>query len=211
MKKSSAAALRRNKVFVLSAAVILTALILFTGCHKKVSTRPEEAPPQPVTSQPVTPQPVTLQPEPVQQPKAPEKISEKKVESVVSSDITPAYAEGKEGMFADILFEYDKYDVKESYKSELQAVAAWMTKNSSTKVSVEGDCDERGTNEYNLALGDRRAKAVKDYLVSLGVLSSRIETISYGEEKPVCTEQSEECWAKNRRAHLVILTKAVKQ
>ena len=205
MKKSTTEASGRIKIFVLAAAVILTALI-FTGCHKKVSTRHEEAPPQPVTQQPVTPQP-----EPVQQPKAPEKISEKKVESVTSSDITPAYAEGKEGMFADILFEFDKYDVKESYKSELQAVAAWMTKNSSAKVSVEGNCDERGTNEYNLALGDRRAKAVKDYLVSLGVLSSRIETISYGEEKPVCTEQSEECWAKNRRAHLVILTKAVKQ
>ena len=129
----------------------------------------------------------------------------------MSSDIAPAYAEGKEGMFADIMFEYDKYDVKESYKSELQAVSAWMTKNSSAKVSVEGHCDDRGTNEYNLALGDRRAKAVKDYLVSLGVLSSRIETISYGEEKPVCTEQSEECWAKNRRAHFVILTKAGKQ
>lgn len=201
MKKSTAEALRSNKGFVLSAAIILTALILFTGCHKKVSTRPAEAPPQPVTQQP----------EAVQQPKAPEKISEKKAESVMSSDITSEYAEGKEGMFADIMFEYDKYDVKESYKSELQAVAAWMTKNSSAKVSVEGNCDERGTNEYNLALGDRRAKAVKDYLVSLGVLSSRIETISYGEEKPLCTEQSEECWAKNRRAHLVILTKAGKQ
>jgi peptidoglycan-associated lipoprotein len=201
MKKSIVKASRRNKVIVLSAAVMLAVLILFTGCHKKVSARPEEAPAQPVTQQPET----------VQQPKAPEKISEKKVESVTSSDIAPAYAEGKEGMFADIMFEYDKYDVKESYKSELQAFAAWMTKNSSATVSVEGNCDERGTNEYNLALGDRRAKAVKDYLVSLGVASSRIETISYGEEKPVCTEQSEECWAKNRRAHFVILTKAGKQ
>jgi peptidoglycan-associated lipoprotein len=200
MKKSLVVASKRNRVFVSSAAVILTALILFTGCQKKASTRPEA--PLPPT--------VTQQPEPAKQPEAPEKISEKKVESVISSDITPGYAEGKEGMFADIMFDYDKYDVKESNKSELQAVAAWMTKNSSAKVSVEGNCDDRGTNEYNLALGDRRAKAVKDYLVSLGVLSSRIETISYGEEKPVCTEQSEECWAKNRRAHFVILTKAGK-
>ena len=201
MKKSIAKASGRNKVFVLSAAVILAALILVTGCHKKVSTKPEAAPPQTVTQQP----------ESGQQPKASEKISEKKVESVTSSDIASEYAEGKEGMFADIMFEYDKYDVKESYKSELQAVSQWMTKNGSAKLSIEGHCDERGTNEYNLALGDRRAKAVKDYLVSLGVMSSRIETISYGEEKPVCTEQSEECWAKNRRAHFVILTKAGKQ
>ena len=201
MKKSTAETLRRNKVFVLSAAVILTALILLTGCHKKTSVRPEEAPAPPVAQQP----------EPAQQPKVPEKITEKKAESVISSDLAQEYAEGKEGMFADIMFEYDKYDVKESYKSELQAVSQWMTKNGSAKLSIEGHCDERGTNEYNLALGDRRAKAVKDYLVSLGVMSSRIETISYGEEKPVCTEQSEECWAKNRRAHFVILTKAVKQ
>jgi peptidoglycan-associated lipoprotein len=198
MKKSTA--LRRVKFFVLSAAVIVAALILFTGCRKKVSTRPEAPLPPAVTQQPESPQ----------QPKTPEKISEKKVESVMSSDIAPAYAEGKEGMFADILFDYDKYDVMESYKSELQAVAAWMTKNSSATVSIEGSCDDRGTNEYNLALGDRRAKAVKEYLVSLGVLSSRIETISYGEEKPACTEQSEECWAKNRRAHFVVLTKAGK-
>ena len=120
------------------------------------------------------------------------------------------YAEGKEGMFEDVLFDYDKYDVKESYKAEMQSVAAWMTKNSSATLSVEGHCDDRGTNEYNLALGDRRAKSVKDFLVSLGVPSSRIETISYGEEKPLCTEQSEECWAKNRRAHFVILMKAGK-
>src|SRR5574340_15761 len=200
MQKGITAA-KRNKVFVLSAAVMLAALILFTGCQKKVSTRPEEA----------TPPPVKQQPETTQQPKTTEKISEKKVESVTSSDIASEYAEGKEGMFADIMFDYDKYDVKASYKSELQAVGEWMTKNSSAKVSVEGHCDERGTNEYNLALGDRRAKAVRDYLVSLGVSSSRIESISYGEEKPVCTEQSEECWAKNRRAHFVILTKAGKQ
>ena len=199
MKKSIAKASRRNNFFVLSAAVILAALILFTGCQKK-ATRPVEAPPQPVKEQP----------EAAQQPKTPEKISEKKVESVTSSDIASEYAAGKEGMFADIMFDYDKYDVKDSYKSELQAVAEWMTKNNSAKLSVEGNCDDRGTNEYNLALGDRRAKAVRDYLVSLGVASSRIETISYGEEKQVCTDQSEECWAKNRRAHFVILIKAGK-
>jgi peptidoglycan-associated lipoprotein len=116
--------------------------------------------------------------------------------------------EGKEGMFKDIHFDYDKYNVKDEYKPELKSVASWITKNSGTKLSVEGHCDERGTNEYNLALGDRRAKAVKDYLVSLGVPSSKVETISYGEEKPLCTEQTEECWAKNRRAHFVVLGKA---
>jgi len=82
--------------------------------------------------------------------------------------------------------------------------------NPDAKILVEGHTDERGTNEYNLALGDRRANAVKDYLVSLGVSSSRIETISYGEEKPLCMGSDEECWQKNRRAHFVVMNKAGK-
>ncbi|MBI5641545.1 MAG: peptidoglycan-associated lipoprotein Pal [Nitrospirae bacterium] len=118
--------------------------------------------------------------------------------------------EEKEGLFRDIQFDYDKYDVKDSYKSGLKAISAWLIKNPDAKLSIEGHCDERGTNEYNLALGDRRAKAVKDFLVSLGVPSSRIDTLSYGEEKPLCTEQTEDCWAKNRRAHFVTLSKAGK-
>ncbi len=118
--------------------------------------------------------------------------------------------EEKEGLFKDILFEFDKYDVKSDYKSELKSIAEWMAKNSGAKLSIEGHCDDRGTNEYNLALGDRRAKAVKDYLVSLGVPAAKLQTISYGEEKPLCTEQTEDCWAKNRRAHFVVLGKAGK-
>ena len=146
--------------------------------------------------------------------KTPEKVTDQKIasgkEAVESMDKTSGAMEGKEGMFKDINFDFDKYDVKDSFKPELKAIASWMTKNTSAKLSVEGHCDDRGTNEYNLALGDRRAKAVKDYLVSLGVSSPKIETISYGEEKPLCSEQTEECWAKNRRAHFVVLGKAGK-
>jgi peptidoglycan-associated lipoprotein len=85
-----------------------------------------------------------------------------------------------------------------------------VLKNSAVKVLVEGHCDDRGTNEYNLALADRRAKAVRDYLVALGTAPERVEMVSYGEEKPSCKEQTEECWAKNRRAHFVILREAGK-
>ena len=201
MKKSMAKALRMNKVFMMvAAAVILALFMLLTGCQKK-AVKPEA--PSPAAEK---------QPEAIAKPKekAPEKITEQKVEAVASKDVAAPYAEGKEGMFADILFDYDKYDVKDSYKAEMMKVSAHMTKDSSATLSIEGHCDERGTNEYNLALGDRRAKAVKDYLVSLGVPSSRIETISYGEEKPACSEQSEDCWAKNRRAHFVLLKKAGK-
>ena len=143
-----------------------------------------------------------------------EKVTEKKIDSKVESvdvkDKDAQYAESKESMFADILFDYDRYDVADTYKSVLQSVSAWMSKNTTARLSIEGHCDERGTNEYNLALGDRRAKAVKDYLVSLGVASGRIDVISYGEERPICTEQTDVCWAKNRRAHFVILTKVGK-
>jgi len=131
-----------------------------------------------------------------------------KVDSVDSSDASSR--KEIEGIFKDVYFDYDKYEVKETFQPVLKSIATWMTKNSGAKLSIEGHCDERGTNEYNLALGDRRAKAVRDALVSLGVASSQIETISYGEEKPACKEQTEDCWARNRRAHFVVLTKAGK-
>ncbi|MBI5101644.1 MAG: peptidoglycan-associated lipoprotein Pal [Nitrospirae bacterium] len=135
-----------------------------------------------------------------------------KVESVDSKDGSSSKSgEEKEGMFKDVLFDYDKYDVKESFQPVIKSIAAWMTKNSSARLSIEGHCDDRGTNEYNLALGDRRAKSVRDSLVAVGVSSSRLDIISYGEEKPLCREETEDCWAKNRRAHFVVLvTKAGK-
>ncbi len=201
MKRIVAEAVKRSRVLsVLALTIIAVSFMLVAGCQQKAATRPEK------TSPPAAKE----QPESAQQQKGPEKITEQKGGTVTSEDMPPGYAEGKEGMFEDVLFDFDKYDVKESYKAEMQSVAAWMTKNSSATLSIEGHCDDRGTNEYNLALGDRRAKSVKDFLISLGVPSSRIETISYGEEKPLCTEQTEECWAKNRRAHFVILTKAGK-
>jgi peptidoglycan-associated lipoprotein len=114
------------------------------------------------------------------------------------------------GMFDDIYFDYDKYDIRPDAQAALQAIANWLLKNPSAKILIEGHCDERGTNEYNLALADRRAKAARDYLVALGTAPNRIEMVSYGEEKPICTEQTEECWAKNRRGHFVILREAGK-
>ena len=201
MKKTMTKAAKTEAIFtVLTLTVILVSFVLVTGCQKKAATRPEATVPPSAKEQPAS----------EQKQKGPEKITEQKVEAIASKDMAASSVEGKEGMFEDILFDYDRYDVKEGYRAELKAVSAWMTKNSSASISIEGHCDDRGTNEYNLALGDRRAKSVKDYLVSLGVPSSRMETISYGEEKPLCTEQSEECWAKNRRAHFVILMKAGK-
>lgn len=114
-----------------------------------------------------------------------------------------AMDEEKSRVFQDIHFDYDKYEIREDAKPALKSLANYLIKNNLEKIVIEGNCDERGTNEYNLALGDRRAKATMGYLVAAGIASSRIETISYGEEKPLCKEQTEECWAKNRRSHFI--------
>jgi peptidoglycan-associated lipoprotein len=182
-------------LYLLAIMMIIAAL----GCQKRISTQPD------ATRQ--GQQPAVTEP---QKEKVSEQKIDSKVESVGSKDLDAQYTESKAGMFDDVLFEYDRYDVKETYKSVLQSLSAWMIKNDGARLSIEGHCDDRGTGEYNLALGDRRAKAVKDYLITLGVPSSRIDIISYGEEKPACREQTEACWAKNRRAHFVILTKAGK-
>ena len=101
---------------------------------------------------------------------------------------------------ADIHFDFDRYDIRPGDATILDASAAWLRANAGTLVLIEGHCDERGTDAYNLALGDRRAKAAMDYLVSRGIQADRITTLSYGKERPVCREHTEACWAKNRRA-----------
>lgn len=103
-----------------------------------------------------------------------------------------------------VFFDFDKYDLKADAQATLQRQAAWLKQYASNAVTVEGHCDERGTREYNLALGDRRANAVRDYLVSQGIDGNRVKTISYGEERPECAESTEECWAKNRRGVTVV-------
>jgi len=104
----------------------------------------------------------------------------------------------------DIHFAFDSYDITNDSKTTLKKVSESLSNSKKLKVIIEGHCDERGTNEYNLALGDKRANAAKEYLKTLGISSGMIETISYGEEKSACSESSEECWAKNRRDHFVL-------
>jgi peptidoglycan-associated lipoprotein len=104
----------------------------------------------------------------------------------------------------DIHFDFDKYEIRRSDAAILDANAQWLKTNPQYLLLVEGHADERGTNEYNLALGERRATATTNYLVSRGVRSSRVSIVSYGEDRPACREHTEECWAKNRRAHFLI-------
>ncbi len=102
-----------------------------------------------------------------------------------------------------IHFDFDRYNIKPEYGTVLKANAGWLQAHPSTNLIIEGHCDDRGTQEYNLALGDRRARSAKAYLVNLGISPSRISTISYGEERPLCTQQTESCWWQNRRDEFV--------
>src|SRR5579885_1336266 len=113
----------------------------------------------------------------------------------------------EDGILKDVHFAFDKYDLDSEARAILDRNADWLRQNSRAKIELEGHCDDRGTIEYNLALGAKRAKAVKDYLVGLGIAAERISTISYGEELPLCREETESCWARNRRVHAVILGK----
>ena len=110
-------------------------------------------------------------------------------------------------LLKDIRFDYDKYDIRREDEGILKENAAFLKKNPKMKIQIEGHCDERGTVEYNLALGERRANSTKRYFVSLGITSDRISTISYGKERPLDPGHNEEAWAKNRRAHIVVLSK----
>jgi len=103
----------------------------------------------------------------------------------------------------DAFFDYDKADIRADARDALAQTAQFLRQNAQVHVTIEGHCDERGSTEYNLALGDRRAQAVKDYLVSQGIGADRMQTVSYGKERPVCTDKNEECYQKNRRGHFV--------
>jgi len=104
-------------------------------------------------------------------------------------------------MVNDINFDFDKYNIRPGDAEILKKNSEWFKTNPGKKVKIEGNCDERGTVEYNLVLGQKRADSTKNYLAGLGVDGSLLETVSYGKERPLCTEHNEDCWARNRRAH----------
>ncbi len=153
-------------------AAVVSALLV-AGCASKKEVPPPEAPP----------------PAPMAAP-APAPVS----------SIVPGSAEDLRVNVGDTVhFDYDQYSLTDEDKGTLQRQSSWLQKYPAVRVTIEGHADERGTREYNLALGARRANAVKEYLASLGVSSSRLETVSYGKERPVCTQSDEGCYAQNRR------------
>jgi peptidoglycan-associated lipoprotein len=157
---------------------------LLSGCGCFYQAVKGEAPPPP------TPEAKVEAPPPA--PPATEAQPEAKVEAPPPAPVV---------MLNDIHFDFDKYNIRPQDAEILKADYGWFNQNPGRKVSIEGNCDERGTVEYNLALGQRRADSTKSYLMNLGADGSLLETISYGKERPLCREHNEECWAQNRRAH----------
>ncbi len=139
-------------------------------------------------------------------PPSPEKIDVTRINKSLPELRIDATQETEESVFLnDVYFEFDSYDLSNRAIQTLEENYSWLKKNSNIKILVEGHCDERGTIEYNLALGQRRAATVKKHLYALGIDAERIYTISYGEEKPVDKGHNEIAWGKNRRAHIVIV------
>jgi peptidoglycan-associated lipoprotein len=170
------------------------------ACHKKVPPPAPQPPPPPAVTPappPPAPPPPAPPPPPAQPPLTEEQIFAQKTVEQLNS----------ERPLTDVYFDLDKFELREDSKGPLQKDAAWLKKWTSTMVSIEGHCDSRGSGEYNLALGSRRANAVKEYLVTLGIPAARMTLISKGKEQPVCTEDTESCWQQNRRGHFVITAK----
>ncbi len=141
--------------------------------------------------------------EPIEEEKV-EAVEEEKVEAVDEEEKLEEIAAKNQFIYEDIYFEFDKSTLLPMAQDTLKKKAEYLFNNTYITAVIEGHCDERGTNEYNLALGDRRAESAKSFLVDLGILPTRLTTVSYGEERPVDPRHNREAWAKNRRAHFVI-------
>jgi peptidoglycan-associated lipoprotein len=196
-------------------AWIVLILIALTGimataaaCSKKVpppavaAAPPPPPPPPPAAPPPPPPPPPPPAPAAPAPTPAPAPLTEDQIFSQKSLDQLNA-----EKPMSDVFFDLDESDIRDGDRSVLQRDADWMKRWATTIVTVEGHADSRGSSEYNLALGNRRAMGVKDYLVSLGVPAGRITVISKGKEQPFCTEENEACWQQNRRGHFIVTAK----
>jgi peptidoglycan-associated lipoprotein len=182
------------------AAVMLAAAVGASACGKKKPAPPPAAP------APAAEAPRTTTPPPPPAPAAPPRETPPRVPTEDEIFARKSLTE-LSGELAPAFFALDSEQLGGDARPVLQKNADWMKRWPSTKVMVEGHADSRGTAEYNLALGERRATAVRDYLVSLGVAADRITIVSKGKESPFCTEESESCWQQNRRGHFVVTAK----
>lgn len=186
---------------VLPAAGLCVALVI-AGCGKKAPA-PAPAPPPPApTTPPAPPPPPPPPPAPAPAPEAPRPLTEEELFAKKSLEELNA-----EKPLGDVFFAYDSAAITDEGRATMQKNLEWLRKWTGTRVLVEGHCDNRGTPEYNLALGEQRAAAVRDYLVSLGLPAERVTIVSKGEEQPFCTDEVETCFSQNRRGHFLITAK----
>jgi peptidoglycan-associated lipoprotein len=165
----------------------LLGLFFLVGCSQQTAFKPQEA----TASQKV------------EAKQAPSKATPAKPQDS-SLEAAQKGTKAGTGSLEDVNFDFDRYDVQPDAREILKKHVAWLKANPRVSVEIEGHCDERGTTEYNLALGAKRADGVKRYVIDLGIPPSRLETVSYGKELPICKESNENCWAKNRRVHFVV-------
>jgi peptidoglycan-associated lipoprotein len=190
-----------KRSFRMGAIAVLSIGLTAGACRKKP---PETAPPP---SPPAAAQPETRpqQPPPPPPPPAPQPAPQP-TDDEVFAGMTLAQLNAK-GVLGDVLFSYDSTELTPEARETIQKNAEYLKRWTSTKILVEGHADARGTNEYNLALGERRADVTRDYLVSLGVPGERVTIVSKGEEEPACSEENESCWQRNRRGKFIFTAK----
>jgi len=192
---------------------VLLAAVLAAGCSKQQTVKSGDASGQPSGEAAPSAAPApggeskeAIRETPVTEASVPKPpaAAESPVVVAKAAEAGVAVTEEKPSRFGDVHFDFDKADLTAEGKKACQSVAEYMKKSPKAKVLIEGHCDERGTAEYNLALGERRAVAVKNYLVSLGVPKGALSTVSFGKERPLDPGHTEEAWAKNRRAHFLL-------
>lgn len=186
-----------KKSFIMFTILILCVGLIMMGCPKKTVVKEEPS----------------IKKEDAAKAEAESKAKELKAKEEFEKSIVAKKTPGIEGevfessLLKDIHFDFDKYDIRPGDAAVLKGNSELLKKYHKVKIQIEGHCDERGTNEYNLALGERRANSTRNYLISLGVSPERISTISYGEERPLDPSHDEGAWTKNRRAHTIITAK----
>lgn len=173
---------------------IFALLVTISGCKKKVTVTPPPSPPP-------AEEKAKAEPEKAPTIKEPELTEEELFRMKSLEELN------RESPLKRIHFDFDKYFIREDAKPVLEKNAEWLKKFPSVKILIEGHCDERGTEEYNMALGEKRAKSTMNYLISLGISPERIKIISYGKSRPLDPGHNEEAWALNRRAEFVIIEK----
>jgi peptidoglycan-associated lipoprotein len=182
-------------------AFVLVLVLVAAGCRKQVPPQTPAPPPPPPAAAPAAPPPPPPPPAPAPAP-PPAPLTEEQI--FAQKSLAQLNSERPLG---DVFFDYDESAIRDDGRAPLQRNVEWLRRWTTVQVTVEGYCDSRGSSEYNLALASRRATAVKDYLVNLGVAANRITVISKGEEQAFCSEETEACWQQNRRGHFLITAK----